>query len=34
MIDKKKRDEVVHKFSKYFGPDLSLDIEKSIYNFS
>ncbi len=34
MIDKKKRDEVVHKLSKYFGPDISLDIEKSIYNFS
>uniref|UniRef100_A0A6C0HUQ6 TFIIS-type domain-containing protein n=1 Tax=viral metagenome TaxID=1070528 RepID=A0A6C0HUQ6_9ZZZZ len=34
MIDKKKRDDVVHKFSKFLGPDISLDIEKSIYNFS
>ena len=34
MINKKKRDEVVHKFNKFFGPDISLDLEKSIYNFS
>ncbi len=34
MINKKKRDEIVHKFNKFFGPELSIDIEKSIYNFS
>ena len=34
MIDKKKRDDVVHKFNKFFGPDISIDIEHSIYNFS
>ena len=34
MIDKKKRDEVFNKFNKLFGPNISKDIEESIYTFS
>jgi DNA-directed RNA polymerase subunit M/transcription elongation factor TFIIS len=34
MIDKKKRDEVFNKFNKLFGPNITKDIEESIYKFS
>ncbi len=34
MIDKKKREEVFHKFNKNFGPDIAKNIEESIYVFS
>ena len=34
MINKKIRDEVFNKFNKLFGPNISKDIEESIYKFS
>jgi DNA-directed RNA polymerase subunit M/transcription elongation factor TFIIS len=34
MINKKIRDEVFNKFNKLFGPNISKDIEESIYAFS
>jgi transcription elongation factor S-II len=34
MINKKKREEIFNTFNKFYGPDISKDIEESIYNFS
>jgi DNA-directed RNA polymerase subunit M/transcription elongation factor TFIIS len=34
MINKKKRDDIFNKFNKILGPNISKDIEMSIYKFS